>query len=88
MLYMVIEEYRDGRAGPVYRRLEERGRLAPEGLRHVSSWVSRDLRRCFQVMECEDRRALEEWMSRWEDLVSFEVVPVITSEQAAARARE
>jgi len=82
MLYMVIEHFRDGDAIPVYRRFRDRGRLMPEGLRYVSSWITGDFQRCFQVMECEDRRLLEEWMSHWKDLMDFEVLPVITSVEA------
>ncbi|HVP39999.1 MAG TPA: DUF3303 family protein [Candidatus Saccharimonadales bacterium] len=84
MLYMVLERFRGGDAVPVYRRLRDQGRLAPEGVRYVTSWVTRDLRGCFQVMECEDPALLSEWTSRWEDLVEFEVVPVVTSAEAAA----
>jgi hypothetical protein len=82
MTYMVVEHFRGGDALPVYRRLRERGRLAPEGLRYVASWVTQDLRRCFQIMECEDPRLLAEWTARWEDLVEFEVTPVMTSAEA------
>jgi hypothetical protein len=84
MLYLVIEEYRNGDPLPVYRRFRERGRLAPEGVRYVSSWVTADLARCYQIMECEDRRLLDEWISRWQDLVTFEVIPVVTSSEAQA----
>jgi hypothetical protein len=83
MLYLVIERFRNGDAAAVYRRFREKGRMAPEGLKYVSSWVDRDLRKCFQVMECEERALLEEWMGRWRDLVEFEVVEVVTSEEAA-----
>ena len=83
MTYMIVETFRGGDPEPVYRRFRERGRLAPDGLRYVASWVTADLRQCFQVMECEDPRLLEEWTSRWSDLVEFEVFPCITSEQAA-----
>ena len=84
MLYMVLEDFK-GDAGAVYRRFRERGRLAPEGLRYVDSWVSEDLQRCYQVMECDDPALLREWMERWQDLVDFEVVPVLRSAEAAAR---
>jgi Protein of unknown function (DUF3303) len=84
MLYMVVEHFRDGDPLPVYRRLRDQGRLAPEGLRYVASWVTEDFRRCFQVMECDDPQLLARWMARWEDLVDFEVVPVVTSAEAAA----
>jgi hypothetical protein len=81
--YMVIERFRDPAA--VYRRFRERGRLAPNRLLYVSSWVADDVTRCFQVMECDDEQQLKEWMKNWEDLVEFEVIPVLSSEQAAAR---
>ena len=74
MLYMIVEDFRGGDAVPVYRRFRDRGRLAPEGLRYVASWVTDDLRRCFQVMECGDERLLREWMAAWEDIVDFEVI--------------
>ena len=84
MLYMVVETFRGGDAVPVYRRFRDEGRLAPDGLHYVASWVSTDYRRCFQIMECGDQQLLAEWMARWEDLVEFEVVPVVTSADAAA----
>jgi uncharacterized protein DUF3303 len=84
MIFMVIEHFRDGDAVPIYRRFREKGRMAPDGLRYISSWVTTDLKQCFQVMECEDRRLLDAWVSRWDDLVEFEIVPVITSSDAQA----
>lgn len=84
MLFLVIENFRDGDPRPVYARFAAEGRLAPEGLAYVASWVTADLRRCYQVMECGDRRLLDEWMARWADLVDFEVHPVLTSPEAAA----
>jgi Protein of unknown function (DUF3303) len=83
MLFMVIERFRGGDAAAVYRRYRERGRMMPEGLSYVDSWVERDFGRCFQLMECEDARLLQQWMSRWEDLVEFEVFTVVTSKEAA-----
>ena len=85
MLYMVIETFRNGDPVPVYRRFRERGRLTSAGLEYVTSWVTSDLRRCYQVMETDDRKLLDEWIARWADLVDFEVVPVVTSAEAAAR---
>jgi len=81
---MIIENFRNGDAVPVYRRFRDRGRLAPAGLTYVSSWVTEDLRRCYQVMECDDRSLLDEWLANWKDIVDFEVIPVMTSAQAAA----
>lgn len=84
MLYMIIENFRDGDAVPVYRRFRDQGRLAPEGLRYVASWVSDDFRRCFQIMECENPELLAQWTARWEDLIDFEITPVVTSVEAVA----
>jgi hypothetical protein len=84
VLFLIIEEFRDGSAVPVYRRFRDSGRMAPQGLTYIASWVTPDLTRCYQVMECDDRALLEEWMSRWADLVRFEVIPVITSAEAVA----
>ncbi len=78
---MIVETFAD--AVPVYRRFRDKGRLAPEGLNYVSSWVDRDFRKCFQVMETDDRELLEEWMANWKDIVDFEVYPIIGSADAA-----
>jgi len=83
MLYMIIEHYKTG-PEPVYRRFRERGRMAPDGLRYINSWVTGDFQHCYQVMECEDRALLEQWMSHWSDIVDFEVIPVVTSAEASA----
>ena len=85
MLYLVIEHFRNGDPAPVYARFRESGRLAPSGVTYEASWVTADLQRCFQVMNCETRADLERWMERWSDLVEFEVIPVITSAEAARR---
>ena len=82
-LYMIVEHFRNQDAIAVYRRFRDRGRMAPDGLHYVSSWVDERLERCFQLMETDDRRLLDEWISNWDDLVEFEVYPVITSKEAA-----
>jgi hypothetical protein len=81
---MIVETNLHGPA-PVYARFRERGRMAPDGLTYVSSVVSADGMRCFQLMECDDRRLLEDWMAAWDDIVAFEVIPVISSAEAALR---
>jgi hypothetical protein len=81
---MIVEHFRDGDPVPVYRRFRDRGRLAPDGVTYVGSWVTADLTRCYQVMECDDRERLDRWMANWDDLVSFEVIPVMTSAAAVA----
>ena len=85
MLFMVIERFRSREAAEeVYRRFRERGRMMPEGLSYVESWVEEGFGRCFQLMECEDPSLFREWVARWDDLVEFEIVPVLTSREAAA----
>ena len=84
MLFMVIEHFRPGKAPEIYRRFRDRGRMAPDGVRYVTSWVDLEFRRCFQVMEADDQAMLREWTKHWSDLVDFEIVEVRTSEQAAA----
>jgi hypothetical protein len=83
MLYMVVERFKDGAAPEVYRRARERGRLMPEGLRYVSSWVDHDFKRCFQLMETEDASLFDAWIQAWADLVDFEEIPERTSAEAA-----
>ena len=85
MLYMIIESFKNGDPVPVYRRFRDRGRLAPDGLGYISSWVTSDMAKCYQLMECENRSLLDQWIASWNDLVDFEVVPVITSTQAVER---
>lgn len=85
MRFMVVEHFRNGDAAPVYARFRARGRLAPARLRYIDSWVTEDLTRCYQLMECDDPALLDEWIRAWTDLVEFEVHPVITSAEAQAR---
>jgi hypothetical protein len=84
-LYMVVEHFKNNDAVAVYRRFRDSGRLAPEGLRYVSSWVDETMERCYQLMETHDRGLLDQWMANWSDLVDFEIHPVITSQEAAEK---
>jgi hypothetical protein len=81
---MVIEHFRRGLAVEAYRRFRDRGRMAPESVRYVASWVDLSFERCYQVMEAPDESALREWTAKWDDLVDFEIIPVRTSAEAAA----
>jgi hypothetical protein len=81
---MVIEHFRDQDAKAVYARFREKGRLMPEGVGFVASWVTADLGRCFQVMECDDVTLLQRWVAEWTDLVRFEIVPVTPGKDTAA----
>ncbi|HTS90873.1 MAG TPA: DUF3303 family protein [Stellaceae bacterium] len=84
MLFMVIETFRNQDAKAVYRRFKEKGRMTPEGVGFVESWVSADLDRCFQIMECNDVSLLQKWAANWSDLVEFEIIPVTQGKNTAA----
>ena len=83
MFYLIVEHFKNHDPVPVYRRFRDCGRMAPEGLRYISSWVDENLERCFQVMEAPDRNLLDQWIANWNDIVEFEVFPVISSKEAA-----
>jgi hypothetical protein len=79
MLFMVIERFKDRDPAPIYARFAEQGRILPDGLRYVESWVEANFDRCFQLMECDDAVLLQRWVLQWRDLVEFEIVPVSPS---------
>jgi hypothetical protein len=85
MLFMVVEHFKNKDALPVYRRFRDRGRLAPEGVQYISSWIDDKLERCFQIMEVGERDLLDRWIANWSDIVDFEVIPVLSSKEAAER---
>ena len=84
MLFMVIERFRDAGAKAVYERFRERGRMMPDGLDYVDSWVEAGFNRCFQLVKSDDPALIGQWTAQWDDLVDFEIVQVITSTEAAA----
>ena len=84
MLYMVIERFRNGDPLPVYRRFRDKGRQMPDGLAYVSSWITDDLATCYQVMETDRPELFTEWFAAWNDIVDFELIPVMTSADARA----
>ena len=89
MLYMVIERFKSREAATaVYARFAERGRMLPDGLKYIDSWVEDDFGRCFQVMETEDVSLFDLWIANWNDLVDFEVIPVTNSAAAAAKVKQ
>jgi uncharacterized protein DUF3303 len=84
MLFMIVERFAPGRATEVYRIARERGRMLPNGLVYVDSWVSAALDVCFQLMECEDPVLFQEWAVRWGGLADIEIVPVAPSSETSA----
>lgn len=82
---MIVETFKNRDPLPVYRRFRDKGRLAPDGVRYIASWVEDNLERCFQLMESEERALIDKWIAQWSDLVDFEVYPVISSSEATER---
>ena len=80
---MVIERFKDGKTKEIYRRFQEKGRMMPEGLKYLDSWVEVNLGRCFQLIECDDLHLLQEWILQWQDLAEFEVIPIVSSKETA-----
>ncbi|MDQ3179472.1 MAG: DUF3303 domain-containing protein [Acidobacteriota bacterium] len=83
MLFMVVEHFKD--EVEIYRRFREKGRMMPEGLNYVSSWIDTDFKKCFQLMETDDARIFDEWIANWNDIMNFEIFPVISSNEAAEK---
>lgn len=82
MLFMVIERFRDNDMVPIYQKVRDEGRMIPEGLRYIDSWIEPNFSRCFQLMECDDLRLFQEWALKWRGFgVTFEVVPVVPSKE-------
>lgn len=83
MLYMVIERFKEGAAPEIYRRARDQGRMMPDGLEYVSSWVDLEFKTCYQLMRTDDASLFTVWTNAWRDLAEFEIVPVRTSAEAA-----
>ena len=81
MLFIVIERFKDNKTKDIYRRFQEKGRMMPEGLKYKDSWISANLDRCFQLMECDDPRLFQEWIVQWQDLAEFEIIPLVPSKE-------
>ncbi len=85
MLYLIIERFHPGKVKTLYKRFEENGRMLPEGVKYINSWIDTQLSICWQVMESDAEQKVHEWISCWNDLADFEVIPVITSAEAKQR---
>jgi hypothetical protein len=85
---MIIETFHQGKQQQIYKRVEEKGRMLPEGVVYINSWITEDLSTCYQVMEADNTDKIQEWISHWEDLVDFIVIPVLTSAQAKETAEQ
>lgn len=86
MTYMIIETFKNGKLKEIYQRLEEKGRMQPEGLTYVNSWIDEKMETCYQVMETDSEEKIHQWISKWNDVMEFEIVPVISSAEARKKA--
>ena len=82
---MIVEYFKNNDPKPVYRRFRDQGRLTPDGLKFISSWVDHKMERCFQLMETDNQSLIDEWILYWNDIVDFEIFPVITSKEAVEK---
>lgn len=82
MLYMIIEKFHPGKVKALYKRFDEKGRMLPDGVRYINSWIDEQVSICYQVMESNTKEGIHQWINHWNDLADFEVIPVITSAQA------
>ena len=79
---MIIERFHAGKVKTLYKRFEEKGRMMPEGLNYINSWIDENVTTCYQVMQTDSKEKIHEWISHWDDLADFEIIPVITSAEA------
>ena len=79
--YMVIETFMPGCKDKVYERFHQTGRMLPEGLVYINSWLEKDGDRCFQLMETNDLSLFQQWIKHWNDLVKFEIIEIETREK-------
>jgi mannose-1-phosphate guanylyltransferase len=82
MLYMIIEHFRPGKLKELYKRFDEKGRMLPEGVNYINSWINEEVSICYQVMESDAEEKMHEWIINWDDLADFEIIPVLTSAEA------
>ena len=86
MIYMIVETFRDGCSEEIYKRAALSGRMLPDGLEYIDSWVTINIDKCFQLMRTENEELIQEWVQKWNDLAHFEVIPVMPSKDASAKA--
>ena len=86
MQYMIIEKFHPGSGKALYKRFDEKGRMLPDGLHYINSWIDEQVTTCFQLMETDDKDKLHEWIGHWNDLADFEIIPVISSTEAREKA--
>lgn len=79
--YLVIEKYQSGKTEAIYQRFAAKGRMLPQGVQYIDSWVEENLQKCYQIMESDHLESLQEWVDKWNDLVDFEIIPVLSTKE-------
>ena len=82
MVFMIIERFHPGKVKDLYKRFDEKGRMLPGGVKYINSWIDTEIRVCYQVMESDAEEKIHSWISQWNDLADFEVIPVLSSAEA------
>lgn len=85
MTFLIIETFHKGQAKAIYQRFDQKGRMLPDGVRYINSWIDEAVTVCYQIMESDSREKIVEWTKHWNDLAEFEIIPVIDSEEAKRR---
>jgi len=75
--YMVIEHFAPGWKDKVYAHFYQQGRLLPEGLHYIDSWLTKDGERCFQLMETDNPKLFDVWKERWDEIGPWGSIEVI-----------
>ena len=86
MLYMIIEKFHEGKVKTLYQRFDDKGRMLPDGVKYIDSWINEDVTICFQLMESSSKELLNVWIDYWKDLADLEIIPVISSADAKKKA--
>jgi len=82
MKYMIVEDFKEGKVKELYHRFDTKGRLIPDGLEYIDSWINEDITICFQLMETDNINLLHEWINNWKDVADFKIIPIINSQEA------
>ena len=77
---MIIEHFKNGDPLPIRERFVRNGRMMPNDIVYHASWIDSQNARCFQVMEAASAERLNVWTSCWDDLVDFEIIPILSSQ--------
>jgi hypothetical protein len=81
VLFMIVERFKNQDASAADRHLQDNGRGLPDGLKYVDSWIEPNFDRCFQLMECDDLRLIQQRVLHWREFATFEIVPVVPSSE-------